>query len=172
MVNHSATRLPSALLIEMDVALINSPLGTIHLEASAIGITKLIFTEEQPEKASNNAHILKCIDQLAAYFEGSRKSFNIPLDMDGTDFQKKVWHQLQNIPFGKTISYLDLAKQLGNPKSIRAAAHANGQNTVSIIVPCHRVIGSDGSLTGYAGGLWRKQWLLEHEMQGKQQRLF
>lgn len=156
----------------MDVALINSPLGTIQLEASAIGITRLIFTDEQPEKASDNSHILKCIVQLAAYFDGSLKVFDVPLDMDGTDFQKNVWNQLLFIPFGKTISYMDLAKQLDDPKTIRAAAHANGQNPVSIIVPCHRVIGSDGKLTGYAGGLWRKQWLLEHEQQNKQWKLF
>jgi methylated-DNA-[protein]-cysteine S-methyltransferase len=97
------------------------------------------------------------------YFNGNRKTFDLPLDLQGTDFQKKVWLELQKIPFGKTISYKELSLRLGDIKAIRAVAAANGANPVSIIVPCHRVIGSNGSLTGYAGGLWRKQWLLDHE---------
>ena len=94
------------------------------------------------------------------------------LNPNGTEFQKKVWRQLETIPFGKTLSYLELSKQLGDVKAIRAVANANGKNPLWIIIPCHRVIGSDGSLTGYAGGLYRKQWLLNHESEYKQQSLF
>jgi methylated-DNA-[protein]-cysteine S-methyltransferase len=103
------------------------------------------------------------IQQLEEYFSGSRKEFDIPLDLQGTDFQKKVWTELLKIPYGTTISYKELAIRLGDLKCIRAAGTANGANPVSIIVPCHRVIGSDASLVGYGGGLWRKKWLLEHE---------
>ena len=110
--------------------------------------------------------------QLKDYFSGIRTDFNFKLNPKGTDFQQKVWQELGNIPFGKTISYLDLAKKLGDPKVIRAAASANGKNPLWIVVPCHRVIGTDGSLTGYAGGLWRKKWLLEHENPTNQQSLF
>lgn len=101
--------------------------------------------------------------QLKDYFEGKLRSFNIPMSQIGTQFQKKVWDLLYAIPYGKTISYNDLAKQYGDIKAIRAVASANGRNNIAIIIPCHRVIGSDRSLTGYAGGLWRKKWLLEHE---------
>ena len=106
------------------------------------------------------------------YFEGKRNQFDLNLNPAGTDFQKKVWNELLQIPYGKTCSYLDIAKRLGDPKSIRAAATANGKNPLWIVIPCHRVIGSDGSLTGYAGGLWRKKWLLDHENPVKQTSLF
>ena len=110
--------------------------------------------------------------QLQDYFDGKRTTFTFPLNPSGTDFQKKVWEELLNIPFGKTRSYLDLSKKLGDVKAIRAVASANGKNPLWIVVPCHRVIGTDGSLTGYAGGLWRKKWLLEHENPIKQESLF
>lgn len=114
-------------------------------------------------KTSEHPLIQQCIDQLNEYFEGSRKIFDIPLQQEGTPFQQKVWAQLLNIGYGKTISYLTLSKQIGDTKAIRAVGTTNGKNQIAIIVPCHRVIGSDGSLTGYAGELWRKKWLLEHE---------
>ena len=114
-------------------------------------------------KKSDHPLIQQCIDQLNEYFEGSRKTFNIPLQQEGTPFQQKVWAQLLNIGYGKTISYLTLSKQIGDTKAIRAVGTTNGKNQIAIIVPCHRVIGSDGSLTGYAGELWRKKWLLDHE---------
>ena len=110
--------------------------------------------------------------QLQDYFDGKRTTFTFPLNPSGTDFQKKVWDELLHIPFGKTCSYLDLSKKLGDVKAIRAVASANGKNPLWIVVPCHRVIGTDGSLTGYAGGLWRKKWLLEHENPVKQETLF
>ena len=112
------------------------------------------------------------IHQFREYFEGKRRKFDLTLNPEGTSFQKKVWELLQEIPYGKTISYLELSKRLGNPKAIRAAAAANGKNPLWIIVPCHRVIGSNGDLTGYAGGLHRKKWLLEHESPAKQMALF
>ncbi len=105
----------------------------------------------------------KCITQLNEYFSGKRKLFDLPIQQEGSAFQQKVWNELVKIPFGKTISYLQLAQRLGDAKSIRAAASANGRNKLNIVVPCHRVIGSDGSLIGYGGGLPRKKWLLEHE---------
>ena len=102
-------------------------------------------------------------DQLAAYFAGTRQTFDFPMTPAGTAFQQSVWRLLTTVPFGTTLSYLTLSRQLGDEKAIRAVAAANGRNPLWIAVPCHRIIGSDGSLTGYAGGLWRKQWLLEHE---------
>ena len=106
--------------------------------------------------------------QLNEYFARERTSFDLPLHFVGSDFQKSVWEKLITIPYGKTTSYMELSRALGDEKAIRAVATANGANAISIIVPCHRVIGSDGSLTGYAGGLWRKKWLLEHESSSKQ----
>jgi methylated-DNA-[protein]-cysteine S-methyltransferase len=141
-----------------------SPIGTILFEYNEIGMSKLIFTnsiEYEPVEEEELSSIWK--KQLDEYFTNKREIFDIPLDLKGTDFQKRVWSELLKIPYGKTISYKELSLKLGDVKSIRAVGAANGANPVSIIVPCHRVIGSDGSLTGYAGGLWRKQWLLEHE---------
>ncbi len=106
-----------------------------------------------------------CIAQLQAYFEGSLLDFDLPLSAEGTDFQQKVWGLLREIPYGQTISYMELAKRLGNTKAIRAVGLANGSNPMAIVVPCHRVIGSDGKLVGYGGDLWRKAWLLQHEME-------
>lgn len=108
--------------------------------------------------------IIQCIEQLIQYFHGERRVFELPVNQEGTAFQKEVWNLLMAIPYGKTISYLDLAKKTGDPKATRAVANANGKNNIAIIVPCHRVIGSNRDLVGYAGGLWRKKWLLEHEM--------
>ncbi len=110
--------------------------------------------------------------QLQDYFDGKRKEFTFAINPIGSEFQKKVWQELLHIPFGKTCSYLELSKKLGDVKAIRAVASANGKNPLWIVVPCHRVIGSDGSLTGYAGGLWRKKWLLEHENPTQQESLF
>ena len=120
--------------------------------------------EDDAVQVETSEGILKeCTQQLNEYFHGKRIEFSLPLAPKGTDFQKIVWSELQRIPIGKTVTYMDMAKRLGDPKVIRAAGTANGKNPIAIIIPCHRVIGSDGSLTGYAGGLKRKQWLLEHE---------
>lgn len=143
---------------------IKSPIGTICIRASERGITDIFFVDEDEEdKLSKNQFIKKCKIELNEYFEGKRKQFDVPIDLYGTSFQKSVWYELIKIPFGNTISYLSLASKLGNKNKIRAVAKANAQNQISIIVPCHRVIGANGDLIGYSGGLWRKKWLLEHE---------
>ena len=110
-----------------------------------------------------NPHLKETETQIKEYFQGKRKSFSIPLHTPGTEFQQSVWMVLQNIPYGETRSYLEQATTLGNPKAVRAVASANGYNRIAIIIPCHRVIGSDGKLVGYGGGLHRKKWLLDHE---------
>jgi len=153
--------------------IINSPLGNTKISGDINGISEVKVLNSE-EKITENIPIeLKdCVLQLKEYFAGNRKQFNLKLNAKGTDFQQRVWKQLAQIPYGKTTSYLELSKQLGDVKAIRAVANANGKNPLWIITPCHRVIGSDGSLTGYAGGLHRKQWLLEHESPYKQESLF
>jgi methylated-DNA-[protein]-cysteine S-methyltransferase len=150
--------------------LYNSPVGYISIKISEGFINEIIFVDDEdannsPDNlsASDKKILKKCTTQLDEYFSGERKIFEFPIKQDGTEFQQKVWSELMNIPYGKTISYLQLAQRLHNVKAIRAAASANGRNMLSIIVPCHRVIGADGSLTGYGGGLHRKKWLLDHE---------
>jgi len=108
-------------------------------------------------------HLQECFRQIEEYFPGKRKEFSLKLRLEGTDFQKKVWQELMKIPYGETVSYKDIAEAIANPKAVRAVGQANHNNPISIIVPCHRVIGRDGKLVGYGGGLWRKEWLLEHE---------
>ena len=142
----------------------------VYQTTTILKINGHLLNEDTSESIPES--LLDCATQLKAYFNNKLKTFDLKLNPEGTDFQKKVWKQLEKIPYGKTISYLDLAKQLGDAKTIRAAASANGKNPLWIIVPCHRVIGTDGSLTGYAGGLHRKQWLLNHESEHKQQTLF
>ncbi|NNC49604.1 MAG: methylated-DNA--[protein]-cysteine S-methyltransferase [Flaviramulus sp.] len=157
----------------METCIINSPLGFTKIVGDLAGITSVtVLNSEEKITDIIPVELEDCIIQLNQYFEGKRKNFNLKLNPQGTDFQKKVWQLLEKIPFGKTLSYLDLSKHLGDIKAIRAVANANGKNPIWIIVPCHRVIGSDGSLTGYAGGLHRKQWLLEHESPYRQQSLF
>ena len=131
-----------------------------NLEKQKTALQKSLKTEI----VSGTNRVLRQLQkQIKEYFEGQRIEFDLPMVMTGTSFQKKVWKALQEIPFGKTMTYQSLTNQMGNPKAIRAVAGANGANKMAIIIPCHRVIGSDGSLTGYAGGIWRKQWLLDHE---------
>ncbi|MCR8667144.1 methylated-DNA--[protein]-cysteine S-methyltransferase [Aestuariibaculum sp. M13] len=157
----------------MDTCVIKSPLGFTEIIGDDIGIVSVSILNSEETVSKNIPETLQdCVLQLNEYFEGKRKEFNLKLNPNGTDFQKSVWKLLQQIPYGKSISYLELSKQLGDVKAIRAVANANGKNPLWIIVPCHRVIGTDGSLTGYAGGLHRKQWLLEHESPNKQQSLF
>ena len=142
----------------------DSPVGKLKIQCSDKFIKTILFADGE-EILRNDDHKLlqQCIKQLDEYFAGKRKQFNLPLNQDGTDFQVKIWDLLYKIPYGKTISYNDLSKQYGDLKAIRAVASANGKNNICIVVPCHRVIGSDQSLVGYSGGLWRKKWLLEHE---------
>lgn len=157
----------------MVTAVINSPLGPVGIAGDRHGISR-IYMADRPEEPSENipTELGDAVSQLNRYFDGDLQTFNIKLNARGTDFQKKVWRELLKIPFGESRSYLELARQVGDVKAIRAVAAANGKNPLWIVVPCHRVIGSDGSLTGYAGGLWRKKWLLEHEGQRKQLSLF
>lgn len=146
-----------------------SPVGLLRLRGTVSYLSELHFCKPdentaQADDLSQHPVLLETVNQLMAYFHGRLRQFDIPLSQPGTDFQQTVWSELLHIPYGKTISYLTLAKRLGDPKSIRAAANTNGKNRIAIIVPCHRVIGTHGSLVGYAGGLPRKRWLLEHEM--------
>lgn len=157
----------------MQTTYINSPIGTLKIEGAAEGISAILFSEEAvPENQIIPKHLQQATVQLQQYFNKERSKFSLQLAPQGTKFQQKVWKELQTIPFGKTTSYQQIANQLGNPKVIRAAASANGKNPLSIVIPCHRVLGSDGSLTGYAGGLERKKWLLAHESPVKQGELF
>lgn len=157
----------------METAYIPTPLGIAKLEGTQDGISavSVLNTEETPTDVIPEV-LEDAVYQLQEYFEGKRENFNLQLNPEGTPFQQGVWKALLNIPYGKTMSYLELSKKLGDVKAIRAVAAANGKNPLWIIVPCHRVIGSDGSLTGYAGGLHRKKWLLEHESPVKQGSLF
>lgn len=157
----------------MEIAFIQTPLGTAKIEGDANGLQAITVLNEREETTEIIPEVLEdAVYQLNEYFKGERKAFDLELNPEGTDFQKKVWGALLKIPFGKTISYLELSKTLGDVKAIRAVAAANGRNPLWIVIPCHRVIGSDGSLVGYAGGLHRKKWLLEHESPAKQQSLF
>jgi len=143
----------------------------IAVLASSIGIKRIFFnpTKEITELStatklrSDDPYLFGIFNQLKEYFAGTRKEFDIPLDIEGTDFQKKVWNELQKIPYGKTISYKSLSEKLGDVKAIRAVGKANGQNPIAIIIPCHRVIGANGTLVGYAGGLAIKEKLLHLE---------
>ncbi len=150
-----------------------TPLGQAKIIGDAYGITSVSIVNAIEESSDEIPEdLLECVTQLKAYFNKELKAFNLKLNPIGTVFQKKVWKQIETIPYGQTLSYLKLSKQIGDVKAIRAVANANGKNPLWIIVPCHRVLGSDGSLTGYAGGLHRKQWLLNHESKYKQESLF
>lgn len=157
----------------MEECIINSPLGFTKIVGDLDGITSVTVLNSEEKTTDIIPEVLEdCAIQLNEYFNGDRTVFSLKLNPKGTHFQNKVWKALELIPYGKTMSYLELSKQLGDVKAIRAVANANGKNPLWIIVPCHRVIGTDGSLTGYAGGLHRKKWLLNHESPFKQQTLF
>ena len=154
-----------------------SPVGTLTLVASDKGLCAILWENDDPERVrmgllqEDKDHPMLCEAerQLQDYFVGKLERFTVPLDFDrGTDFQKKVWQALTTIPFGETRSYAQIAGQIGHPKAVRAVGAANGKNPISIIAPCHRVIGSNGSLVGYGGGQPRKRWLLDHEQRGLQ----
>lgn len=143
-------------------SILNSPIGTLIIRANDNEVYEIKFIDEDEDEKPNYISI-KAKSELSEYFESKRRKFDFPIRQNSTDFQEKVWEELQKIPLGNTISYAILAKRLQNPLAIRAIAAANGKNKLLIVVPCHRVIGSDGKLVGFSGGLWRKQWLLEHE---------
>lgn len=147
---------------------IPTPIDELIIQGSELGISYVGFYPimdhpETPLAKVEQPHILHCAAQLDEYFAGKRTTFDVTLATQGTAFQQAVWQALCAVPFGKTHSYSDIANALDNPKAVRAVGAANGKNPISIIVPCHRIIGANGKLTGYAGGLDRKQWLLEHE---------
>jgi methylated-DNA-[protein]-cysteine S-methyltransferase len=156
----------------MEVAYIQTPIGIAEIKGDENGLASVSVLDTNKPIGTVPDVLESAAKQFQEYFEGTRTEFDLKLNPEGTDFQKKVWEALQEIPFGKTISYLDLSKQLGDVKAIRAVASANGKNPLWIVVPCHRVIGTNGDLTGYAGGLHRKKWLLEHESPVKQTALF
>lgn len=152
----------------MPSAYLSTPVGTLQIETNDFALTKVHFLDEPPPteatpEPERPAVLTAAVQQLEEYFAGKRLDFDLPLGQAGTEFQVRVWKELTRIPGGSTISYLQLAVRLGDPKCIRAAGVANGRNAIAIVVPCHRVIGSDGTLIGYAGGLGRKKWLLQHE---------
>jgi methylated-DNA-[protein]-cysteine S-methyltransferase len=150
-----------------------SPLGSLEINGTTAHIHSVMFAGAEHKPAPGHEAttgpmpkaVRTCIRQLEEYFEGKRLVFDLPLSAEGTDFQRKIWHLLLDIPYGTTISYLDLSRRHGDEKAIRAVGKANGSNPIAIIVPCHRVIGHDGKLVGYGGDLWRKEWLLRHELE-------
>ena len=145
----------------------HSPVGLLKISGTNDYISEVSFHDTTQKAEGNKKNlppmIIQCIEQLIQYFHGERRQFEIPINQTGTSFQKEVWSELMQIPFGRTINYMDLALKIGDSKATRAVANANGKNNVAIIIPCHRVIGSNKELVGYGGGLWRKKWLLEHE---------
>ena len=144
---------------------IDSPVGVLEIAEENDAIIYIKFLDEPSEIKEDSSYYLdKCITQLNEYFEGKREVFDLKLNPDGTDFQKDVWKEVLKIPFGKRKSYLEIADAVGDPGAVRAVGNANGQNPVPVIIPCHRVVGASGKLTGYAGGLQRKEWLLKHEL--------
>ncbi len=148
---------------EMYFGYYQSPIGLVEIGGTSGAIHSLDFVERRRENVASNGMMEGVIQQIDQYFKGTRSEFDLAIDPQGTDFQKAVWRQLLRIPFGRTASYGDIARAIGNPKAVRAVGAANGRNPISLVVPCHRIIGSDGSLTGYGGGLWRKEWLLKLE---------
>lgn len=162
--------------MEIHTTYYSSPIGLIEITGNESGIATLYFVEEKKVVSTKTPPFLKeCVYQLDEYFNSIRKDFDLKLNPEGTAFQQKVWKQLLKVPFGKTRSYLQISRQIGDANATRAVGNANGSNPISIIIPCHRVIGNTGKLVGYGGGLWRKEWLLNHENNaifGKQTKLF
>jgi methylated-DNA-[protein]-cysteine S-methyltransferase len=144
-----------------------SPIGVLEIMGTEDVICSIMFAEQDqivnPIQDETPLVLRQCAEQLDAYFNGKRYEFTFPIEFQGTEFQKTVWNALKGIPYAETGSYKDIAVSIGNEKAIRAVGSANGKNRLSIVIPCHRIIGSNGKLTGYAGGLWRKEWLLNHE---------
>lgn len=140
-----------------------SPIGFVEVGGTSKSITSLYFVDLPRKEYESHPTVGKAIQQVAEYFEGIRREFKIDISFSGTTFQERVWRQLLTVPYGHFASYQDIAKAIGKPKAVRAVGAANGRNPISLIVPCHRIIGKNRKLTGYGGGLWRKEWLLKHE---------
>ena len=150
--------------IQLEKTYFQSPIGMLEICGTDKHICSILFIDHQQQETSVQSKILNnCVKQLQEYFRHQRKDFDLPLNPDGSSFQNQVWRILQTIPYGSTASYLDVAQKIGNPKAVRAVGGANGKNPITIIIPCHRVIGANGKLVGYGGGMWRKKWLLQHE---------
>ncbi|MCM3757984.1 methylated-DNA--[protein]-cysteine S-methyltransferase [Sporosarcina aquimarina] len=149
-----------------------SPIGVIEIVGTEEAIVSILFTDSDVVRTTLTDltfQVVKdCYNELDEYFNGTRKEFTVPYTNEGTEFRRNVWQALTDIPYSQTASYRDIACSIGNEKAVRAVGTANGKNKLSIIIPCHRIIGSNGTLTGYAGGLWRKEWLLAHEQKYKQ----
>jgi methylated-DNA-[protein]-cysteine S-methyltransferase len=153
---------------------LESPIGVIEILGNDDVVQSILFVDREDAFENQDdvpAVLLDCRDQLLEYFNGKRQTFTFPFEYSGTPFQQSVWNSLVCIPYAETASYRDVAITLQKEKAVRAVGNANGKNKLSIVVPCHRIIGSSGSLTGYAGGLWRKEWLLRHEKKVKETRL-
>ncbi|WP_088014805.1 methylated-DNA--[protein]-cysteine S-methyltransferase [Gottfriedia acidiceleris] len=150
---------------QVETAYIDTPLGTLRIVGNDKGVAYIDFVKEESEEIHKiiPSSLKEAANELLEYFNGLRKEFSIQSIAKGTPFQESVWRELVKIKYGETASYADIANRIGNPKAVRAVANANARNPLSIIVPCHRIIGSNGKLTGYAGGLWRKEWLLNRE---------
>jgi methylated-DNA-[protein]-cysteine S-methyltransferase len=157
--------------LDISTTYYKSPLGLLRVGGTSSYINEISFVDHLDDSESEQAGlrgpvpplVIQCIEQLIQYFQGQRRVFDFPICQEATPFQQSVYTELAVIPFGKTVSYLELSRRLGDTKAIRAAAAANGKNNIVIVVPCHRVIGSKRDLVGYGGGLWRKKWLLDHE---------
>jgi len=148
------------------LTLYRSEAGMLEITGTDEGVLSVNFLKPPgrfPRDSAVPSALKECVQQLDEYFRGERTTFSLKLILKGTEFQKKVWRRLLEIPFGETVSYKTVAEDIGHPKAVRAVGSANGQNNISIIIPCHRVIGHNGKLVGYGGGLWRKEWLLQHE---------
>ena len=145
----------------------SSPIGLITICSDGDSVTRVSFSEKELKSVETCNVLENTLNQLHEYFKGERQEFDIPVNPKGTDFQKSVWNELMHIPFGQTASYKDIAIKTGNTNNVRAVGAANGKNPIAIIIPCHRIVGTEGKLTGYAGGIWRKKWLLNHEFQFK-----
>lgn len=149
-----------------------SPLGLLSITANELAITGLHFVESKDEKEKVNGVIKDCLQQLSEYFNRERYDFNLLVEQEGTELQKRVWRELSKIPYGMTMSYLNMARKIKNRTLSRAVGNASGKNNILIIVPCHRLVGSNGSLTGYSGGIENKRWLLEFEKEAVEPKLF
>ena len=151
-------------MIKKYVSYLEFPIGIVEIISDGENLVSVNFVDEKAkEPIKGNKITITARKQLGEYFKGKRKIFDLPFSLKGTEFQKKVWNALLKIPFGSVVTYSDIANMIGNPNGVRAVGSANSKNPISIIVPCHRVIGKNGKLTGYAGGLDRKEWLIEHE---------
>ncbi len=149
-----------------------SPVGLLAITANETAITGLHFVENKVDKEKINGVIKDCLQQLTEYFKRERYDFNLALEQEGTELQQRVWSGLQKIPYGMTMSYLNMARKIKNRTLSRAVGNASGKNNIPIIIPCHRLIGSNGSLTGYSGGIENKRWLLEFEKEAVEPKLF